>query len=65
VAKLIVTGTDRAEAIARMRRALDELVIGGIATNLPMQRRIVAHPAFRKGAYGTGFIAEAFEEGTA
>lgn len=65
VAKLIVTGTDRAEAIARMRRALDELVIGGIATNLPMQRRIVAHPAFRKGAYGTDFIAEAFEEGTA
>ena len=65
VAKLIVAGRDRAEAIARMRRALDELVIGGIATNLDLQRRIVAHPAFQKGSYGTGFIAEAFKEGTA
>jgi acetyl-CoA carboxylase biotin carboxylase subunit len=62
VAKLIVAGKDRADAIARMSRALAELVIGGIATNLEMQRRIVAHPVFRKGAYGTGFIAEAFKE---
>jgi acetyl-CoA carboxylase, biotin carboxylase subunit len=65
VAKLIVAGKDRADAIARMGRALGELVIGGIATNLEMQRRIVAHPVFRKGAYGTGFIAEAFTEGAA
>ena len=43
----------------------DELVIGGITTNLDLQRRIVAHPAFQKGAYGTGFIAEAFKEGAA
>jgi acetyl-CoA carboxylase, biotin carboxylase subunit len=65
VAKLIVAGRDRAEAIARMSRALDELAIGGITTNLDLQRRIIAHPAFRKGAYGTGFIAEAFKEGAA
>jgi acetyl-CoA carboxylase biotin carboxylase subunit len=65
VAKLIVAGKDRADAIARMGRALGELVIGGIATNLEMQRRIVAHPTFRKGAYGTSFIAEAFKEGAA
>jgi acetyl-CoA carboxylase biotin carboxylase subunit len=65
VAKLIVAGKDRADAIGRMSRALGELVIGGIATNLEMQRRIVAHPAFRKGAYGTGFIGEAFKEGAA
>ncbi len=65
VAKLIVAGKDRADAIARMARALDELVIGGIATNLDLQRRIVAHPAFRRGTYGTGFIAEAFKEGAA
>jgi acetyl-CoA carboxylase biotin carboxylase subunit len=65
VAKLIVAGKDRAEAIARMSRALDELTIGGIATNLELQRRIIAHPAFRKGAYGTGFIADAFKEGAA
>jgi acetyl-CoA carboxylase biotin carboxylase subunit len=63
VAKLIVSGRDRTEAIARMIRALDELVIGGIQTNREMQRRIVAHPIFRKGTYGTGFIAEAFKEG--
>jgi acetyl-CoA carboxylase biotin carboxylase subunit len=65
VAKVIVAGRNRAEAIARMSRALDELAIGGIATNLDLQRRIMAHPAFRKGAYGTGFIAEAFKEGAA
>jgi len=65
VAKLIVAGRDRAEAIARMSRALDELAIGGIATNIDLQRRIIAHPAFRKGAYGTGFIADAFKEGAA
>jgi acetyl-CoA carboxylase biotin carboxylase subunit len=65
VAKLIVAGRDRPDAIARMLRALDELAIGGIATNREMQRRIVGHPAFRRGAYGTGFIAEAFKEGAA
>ncbi len=65
VAKLIVAGRDRADVIARMARALDELVIGGIQTNRDMQRRIVAHPVFRKGSYGTGFIAEAFKEGAA
>lgn len=65
VAKLIVAGKDRAEAIARMRRALDELAIGGISTNLDLQRRIIAHPAFLKGAYGTGFVADALKEGAA
>jgi acetyl-CoA carboxylase biotin carboxylase subunit len=65
VAKLIVSGRDRTEALARMGRALDELTIGGIATNVEQQRRIVAHPAFRKGAYGTAFLAEAFKEGAA
>jgi acetyl-CoA carboxylase, biotin carboxylase subunit len=65
VAKLIVAGQDRADAITRMIRALDELVIGGIQTNRDMQRRIVGHPVFRKGSYGTGFIAEVFKEGAA
>jgi len=65
VAKLIVAGKDRAEAIARMRRALDELAIGGISTNLDLQRRIIAHPAFLKGAYGTGFVGDALKEGAA
>jgi acetyl-CoA carboxylase biotin carboxylase subunit len=65
VAKLIVAARDRPGAIARMSRALHEFVIGGIATNLDLQRRIVAHPAFLKGAYGTGFVAEEFKEGAA
>lgn len=62
VAKLIVAGRERAECLVRMARALDELTIEGIATNLAMQRSIVRHPLFRKGAYGTGFLAEAFKE---
>ncbi len=62
VAKLITWGRDRPDGLARMARALEELCIEGIATNLAMQRRIVAHPLFRKGTYGTGFLAEAFKE---
>jgi len=62
VAKVIVSGRDRADGLARMARALEEFSIEGIATNVAMQRRIVAHPQFRKGVYGTGFLAEAFKE---
>lgn len=64
VAKLIVTGQTRAEGLGRMQRALGELVIEGIATNLETQKKIVAHPVFRSGVYGTGFLAEAMKEGS-
>ncbi len=46
LAKLIVTGESRAEALARARRALDEMVVDGMATVLPFHRAIVRDPAF-------------------
>jgi acetyl-CoA carboxylase biotin carboxylase subunit len=63
VAKLIVTGRTRAEGLRRMERALGELVIEGIATNIESQKKIVAHPVFRAGDYGTGFLGEIMKEG--
>ena len=51
VAKLIVHGTSRNECLMRLRRALDEYVIGGIETTLPLHRRLVREPAFIDGAY--------------
>jgi acetyl-CoA carboxylase biotin carboxylase subunit len=62
VAKLIVTGQTRSEGLTRLSRALGEFVIEGIATNIPMQKRIVDHPKFRKGGYGTGLIEEILKE---
>jgi len=51
VAKLIVHGKTRAEAIARMRRALEEMVVDGIRTTLPLHQRIMADPQFQSGDY--------------
>jgi acetyl-CoA carboxylase biotin carboxylase subunit len=56
IAKLIVKGRDRAEAIARMKRALDMFVIEGIKTSIPLQRRILADPDFAAGKFDTHFI---------
>jgi len=56
VAKLIVYGNDRAEAIARMRRALDMFVIEGIHTSIPLHQRILADPDFQAGRFDTSFI---------
>jgi acetyl-CoA carboxylase, biotin carboxylase subunit len=63
VAKLIVSGHTRLEGIRRMEGALTELVIEGIATNIEAQKKIIAHPTFRKGDYGTGFLGEVQKEG--
>jgi acetyl-CoA carboxylase biotin carboxylase subunit len=51
VAKLIVHGVTRNECLMRLRRALDEYVIGGIDTTLPLHRRLVREPDFINGAY--------------
>ena len=51
IAKLIVHGTDRMEAIRRMERALEELAVIGIKTTAPLHRRILADPQFRRGDY--------------
>jgi len=56
IAKLIVHGATREEALARMRRALDECVIEGIKTTIPLHRRILDDPDFQKGRFSTAFL---------
>jgi acetyl-CoA carboxylase biotin carboxylase subunit len=51
VAKLIVHAPTRPEAIARLRRALDEFAVLGIKTTLPLHQRIIEHPDFQSGDY--------------
>jgi acetyl-CoA carboxylase, biotin carboxylase subunit len=58
VAKLIVWGRDRDEAIARGRRALEEFVIGGIDTTIPFHRRMLDDAGFRRGQYHTEYLSE-------
>jgi acetyl-CoA carboxylase biotin carboxylase subunit len=58
IAKLIVHAPTRAQAIAKMRRALSETLIGGIRTNSPLHQRILAHPAFEEGRFSTRFLDE-------
>jgi acetyl-CoA carboxylase biotin carboxylase subunit len=56
IAKLIVWGADREAAIRRMERALDELVLVGVATNQGFHRRLLADPAFRRGDIDIQFL---------
>jgi acetyl-CoA carboxylase, biotin carboxylase subunit len=56
IAKLVAYGSDRAEALARMARALDLFIIEGIETTIPLHREIIRHPDFVKGEYGTSFL---------
>jgi acetyl-CoA carboxylase biotin carboxylase subunit len=56
IAKLVVRGRDRAEAISRMSRALDMFVVEGIYTSIPLHRRIMADPDFRAGNFDTSFM---------
>jgi acetyl-CoA carboxylase, biotin carboxylase subunit len=56
IAKLIVKADTRAEAIARMKRALDEYRIEGIKTTIPLHKKIMNDPDFIKGAFFTDFI---------
>ena len=63
LAKLVVWGSDRAEAIARTRRALDEYEVYGIETTIPFFRRVLEHPDFLAGRIDTGFIDRALAEG--
>ena len=56
VAKLIAYGSDRTEAIARMKRALGMFVVEGIYTSIPLHQRILTHPDFVSGAIDTGFL---------
>ncbi|MBK6867221.1 MAG: acetyl/propionyl/methylcrotonyl-CoA carboxylase subunit alpha [Burkholderiales bacterium] len=63
IAKLIVHGTDRNDAIARMREALNGFVIQGVQSNIPFQAALLAHPKFIAGDFNTGFIAEHYAHG--
>jgi acetyl-CoA carboxylase biotin carboxylase subunit len=62
VAKLIVHAPDRKYALARMDRALRELVIEGIKTNIERQRWIINHPVFHSGDFSTSWYAEIEKE---
>jgi len=63
IAKLIVHGKDRREAIAKMRQALNGFAIRGIGSNIPFQAALLAHPKFVAGDFNTGFIAEQYPKG--
>ena len=63
IAKLIVHGKDRNDAIAKMREALNGFVIRGISSNIPFQAALLAHPKFQSGDFNTGFIAEHYAHG--
>ena len=63
IAKLIVHGKDRNDAIAKMREALNGFVIRGINSNIPFQAALLAHPDFVSGNFNTGFIAQHYAGG--
>jgi propionyl-CoA carboxylase alpha chain len=65
IAKLIVHGKDRLDAINKMREALNGFVIRGISSNIPFQAALLAHPKFVAGDFNTGFIAEHYGKGFA
>ncbi len=56
IAKLIVRGQDRAEAVAKLRTALHEFEVSGIATNIPFLRRLVASPGYVAGDFTTAYV---------
>jgi acetyl/propionyl-CoA carboxylase alpha subunit len=58
IAKLIASGKTRAEALDRLAAALDETEVGGVTTNLPFLRWLVAHPALRAGETTTAFLTD-------
>jgi acetyl-CoA carboxylase biotin carboxylase subunit len=60
ISKLCCWGRTRAEAIARMRRALGEFVVEGIKTSIPFHRAVMEHPLFLEGRFDTSFIETAF-----
>jgi len=63
IAKLIVHGADRRDAIERMREALNAFVIRGVSTNIAFQAALLNHPQFVSGQFNTGFIAQHYPNG--
>jgi acetyl-CoA carboxylase biotin carboxylase subunit len=62
IAKLIVHGKDRSEAITICRRALDEFIVDPIKTTIPFHKKVMNNPLFIKGKYSTDFIDRLFEK---
>ncbi|GGP16038.1 acetyl-CoA carboxylase biotin carboxylase subunit [Oceanobacillus neutriphilus] len=58
IAKLIVYAPTRAEAVERMKRALEEFVVEGVRTTIPFQYQIMNHPVFKEGDFNTNFLTE-------
>ena len=63
LAKLVVHGADRPQALARMRSALSEYVVDGISTNLPLHERLVRDSAFIKGGIGIHYLENQIKGG--
>jgi acetyl-CoA carboxylase, biotin carboxylase subunit len=61
IAKLIVHGRDRTEALARMSRALEQFIVEGIHTTIPLHRKIFTDEEFRRGSFDTKFMERFFE----
>ena len=56
IAKVIVHGNTRPEALARMSQALDSFIVEGITTTIPFLRRVIHHPDFAAGRVDTKFL---------
>jgi acetyl-CoA carboxylase, biotin carboxylase subunit len=65
IAKLIVHGVDRAEAIAKMERALSQFIVQGIHTSIPLHEAIFQDEEFRAGKFDTGFMERFLARGAA
>ncbi len=65
IAKIVVHAPTRDEAIGRLRRALDEVEVGGIQTTLPFDRFVAAHPSFRAAELSTGWVERWWDGETA
>ena len=64
IAKLCTWGSDRAQAIQRMHRALDETAVLGVTTNIALHHRVMSHPQFLEGRYDTGLLNGEIPENT-
>lgn len=61
IAKLIVSASNRKEAINRMKRALEEFVVEGIKTTIPYHQQLMEDPGFIKGEYNTQYLEKSFK----
>lgn len=63
IAKLIVHGATREEAVRKMRNALNAFYLRGVSTNIAFQAALMQHPRFLSGEFHTGFLAEEYPNG--